>query len=132
MRISTALTWSLGAATCLWLSWNAWRPPVPSEIAEPTALPRPPTQDERETLERQAVQLSAWIEQAKNETGRTISLEQVEAHLPQPIFDNPLVDGVGGIQQSCPVDALDPPGLDWVYCPDTSQFAPNIPTGRPM
>jgi hypothetical protein len=128
MKNLAPMTWIIGALLSAGLSWRALNPQPPYAPSQPhQALPRPATQAEQDVLEVQADQLSAWIEQARVQTGAAIPASQVEAHLPQIIFDNPLVDGVGGIQESCPVDALERPGLDWVYCPDTGRFRPNFP-----
>ena len=113
-----------------WLSFLAWHPSSPRAVpSPPAALARPASPQEVDALAQYARVLEGWIAHARQSTGGPIPLSEVEDHLEQPIslFDNPLIDGVGGIQESCPVDALENPGLDWVYCPDDGMFKPNIP-----
>ena len=127
MNFHVAVPWIGAIGLSAWLSSRAWQPEPPySPENAAVALPRPASPEERALLEQQAEQLSAWVSQARIETGAPIPVAEVEAHLPQPIFDNPLVDGVGGIQESCPIEALSQPGLDWIYCPDDGRFRANL------
>ena len=125
-----SIPWLIGALLSGWISILAWYPASPVEVPPPPqALARPASQQEVEALAQYALVLEGWIADARQRTGGPIPLSDVEDHLEQPIslFDNPLIDGVGGIQESCPVDALEQPGLDWIYCPEDGLFKPNIP-----
>ena len=127
MKPAVFIPWIIGISVSTGLSWWALHPaPVYSPVSPAQALPRPIQESERQALNEQASQLSLWIEQARRDSGGPIPLHEVESWLPRPIFDNPLVDGVGGLQESCPVTDLEHPGLDWVYCPDTGVFHPNF------
>ena len=129
MNQRATLTWFFALGISAWLSAKAWNPsPIYSPAEAPQALPRPATDLELQSLQAQAQQLSTWINAAQAKQGRKIPLSEVEAHLPQPIFDNPLVDGHGGIQESCPPESLEHPALDWIYCSDSGTFMANVPS----
>jgi hypothetical protein len=128
MKFPEFIPWFVGISISICLSWWALHPtPDYSPTSPALALPRPVEDAERQVLTEQASQLNRWIGQARQKTGGPIPLLEVESQLPRPIFDNPLIDGVGGLQESCPTTALDHPGLDWIYCPQSGVFLPNIP-----
>ena len=129
MDISATLPWVAAGLMSAWLCLSALNPSIQNDDSPPhTALPRPASPEEVAQLEEQATRLSVWAAEAREANGAPIPTNQIEGHLPEPIFDNPLVDGVGGIQESCPVHAMEQPALDWIYCPGTAVFKAHIPS----
>lgn len=129
--------WLLVALGSGWLSWKTWLgPPETSWPPTPPALPRPATPEERAQVDALADGLSAQLESATTALGRPLRVEELEGQLPdgRPILegglpDNPLLPGVGGVEERCePLELRETSSApDWRFCPAEARMWPNLP-----
>jgi len=83
-------------------------------------------------LQQLSEEMTSAIKRASVELGRPIETHELEGRnatghpfLTVPIPDNPLVDGVSTVIESC--DPKVQHKSDWSYCPSSGQFKANIP-----
>ena len=122
----------LALGVTAWATWAAWRGPPPQPTREtPLPIDRPPTEQTLRRLHETAKALSHEVGLMRQKLGRPILAAELEGHPPDgaplltnPIPDNPLVKGVGTVVEHCGSDPAK--GSDWIYCPRTATFTPNL------
>ena len=137
MQSIEAVSWLGAFGMSAFLSSQAWQQRPPTEFEpQPHSIVRAPTTDEIQTVQARAQTIQNAIQNARNQTGSAIAIEQLENNLSngQPILpngmpDNPLFPGVGSVGFACsrPGAAVDQRFDDWLYCPETGVFEANLP-----
>ena len=120
-------------AFSVWASWAAWRgPPPQTQFKAPATLARPPSAETIATLRKMSEQMTAAIQRASAEMGRPIEIHELEGRdasgqpfLATPIPDNPLINGVSTVIESCGSTVYGK--ADWVYCPSSGEFTATVP-----
>jgi hypothetical protein len=131
MRVQPLILWSAAAAVALGISWVTWQGPANTAVpTPPRPLTRAPTPAEQALVDQLAARVLGELRATTARLGRPLRPDELEAsdasgrpHLPSGLPDNPLIEGVAGVQEGCDLGAPAGQSLDWIYCPAPLAFS---------